>query len=340
MHRRKTHKTHKKHRKPVWKPLKRRSSPAFQFPPNFFNCFFQIKMEYNYDNSISNTYNNNGGTINGGTVAGTAMNVNNRSGGMLLHSLLIFLKIDTRDPLEAFESFRRASSYEGSGSSARTSSHNSGHQIVDLTGTKYTAHFVYIDGQPVSMEPYSRAPAGPGGHFEKHADAALAFKNELCCPIGKNLFREPIIASDGKVYEKDNILFNMKSHSIASPLTRETLTNQFTEDAEMKRNVLAFIEDQEFLEQHEKGKARAEKIHSLYPRLSPQKDTAIPKRPSPESDEERISKKLIVGDDDSGLQMILLNMFKEQLSETRNMIKEEVSARVSAAGRDLSKSIV
>lgn len=42
-------------------------------------------MEYNNYDGSSNSNTFNGPIINGGTVAGTAMNVNNRSGGMLLH---------------------------------------------------------------------------------------------------------------------------------------------------------------------------------------------------------------------------------------------------------------
>ncbi|KAJ1494200.1 hypothetical protein T484DRAFT_1766373 [Baffinella frigidus] len=65
---------------------------------------------------------------------------------------------------------------------------------------------------------------------------------EFICPITNDIFKDPVLASDGKTYEREGIELWMTSCTqrrlpITSPLTREQMGSNLMEDTEMVRRL-------------------------------------------------------------------------------------------------------
>ncbi|MEC8064056.1 MAG: U-box domain-containing protein [Pseudomonadota bacterium] len=66
---------------------------------------------------------------------------------------------------------------------------------------------------------------------------------DLCCPITQALIEIPVVASDGKTYEKHAIALWMSQGNATSPLTREPITNELTPDANYLSKLQATIQE-------------------------------------------------------------------------------------------------
>lgn len=65
---------------------------------------------------------------------------------------------------------------------------------------------------------------------------------DLICPITLQLFRYPVIASDGFSYEKWSLIKLLESNNPNSPLTRERLIKKYYDNQFLKQMVKTFIE--------------------------------------------------------------------------------------------------
>jgi truncated hemoglobin YjbI len=66
-----------------------------------------------------------------------------------------------------------------------------------------------------------------GNNLQKKLDELLEEDAELCCPVSLLLFIDPVIASDGFMYEKASIEGLLRARMV-SPLTREPLQKEYT----------------------------------------------------------------------------------------------------------------
>merc|ERR1712066_334139 len=65
-----------------------------------------------------------------------------------------------------------------------------------------------------------------GNQKQKEMDELLEEDSELCCPVSLVLFVDPVIASDGFMYEKAS-LDGLLRCKMASPMTRERLKKEY-----------------------------------------------------------------------------------------------------------------
>merc|ERR1712039_912242 len=65
-----------------------------------------------------------------------------------------------------------------------------------------------------------------GSEMQAKLDKLLEEDPEFCCPVSLVLFVEPVVASDGFMYEKDS-LQGLLRNRMASPMTREALKADF-----------------------------------------------------------------------------------------------------------------
>lgn len=65
-----------------------------------------------------------------------------------------------------------------------------------------------------------------GNPLQTKLDSLLEEDSDLCCPVSLMLFVEPVIASDGFMYEKDS-LRQLLANRMVSPMTRESLRGDF-----------------------------------------------------------------------------------------------------------------
>merc|ERR1719436_1167637 len=65
-----------------------------------------------------------------------------------------------------------------------------------------------------------------GNESQAKLDKLLEEDCELCCPVSLVLFVEPVIASDGFMYEKASVQGLLKNRMV-SPMTRESLKADF-----------------------------------------------------------------------------------------------------------------
>merc|ERR1712217_395241 len=72
-------------------------------------------------------------------------------------------------------------------------------------------------------------------------DKLLEEDSELCCPVSLALFVDPVIASDGFMYEKASIQGLLKNRMV-SPMTREVLKTEFIPAKQRKSAALQFRE--------------------------------------------------------------------------------------------------
>merc|ERR1711959_301242 len=65
-----------------------------------------------------------------------------------------------------------------------------------------------------------------GSNLQEKLDDLLAEDPDLCCPISLMLFTDPVVASDGFMYEKASLELLLRNNSV-SPMTRVGLEKQF-----------------------------------------------------------------------------------------------------------------
>jgi len=100
-----------------------------------------------------------------------------------------------------------------------------------------------------------------GSNLQEKLDDLLAEDPDLCCPVSLMLFTDPMVASDGFMYNRDS-LDQLIRTKMPSPMTRETLSKQYFPARERKRQCLEYREMQS-----EKLIAFAEQVLAQEPQL-------------------------------------------------------------------------
>merc|ERR1711879_668024 len=87
------------------------------------------------------------------------------------------------------------------------------------------------------------APAGRilGNSLQKRLDELCDEDSEICCPITLMLFKEPVIASDGFMYEAESVKQLIRNKQV-SPITRENLKKEYFPAKQKKSEVVAYRE--------------------------------------------------------------------------------------------------
>merc|ERR1712187_542358 len=80
-----------------------------------------------------------------------------------------------------------------------------------------------------------------GNSLQQRLDELCDEDSEMCCPVTLMLFRDPVIASDGFMYEADSVKQLIRNHQL-SPITREHLKKEYYPAKQKKSEVLAFRE--------------------------------------------------------------------------------------------------
>jgi hemoglobin len=80
-----------------------------------------------------------------------------------------------------------------------------------------------------------------GSSLQQKLDDLLTEDTDLCCPISLVLLSEPVVASDGFMYEKASLEELLRTTAI-SPMTRQSLKTQFFPAVERKKKALEFRE--------------------------------------------------------------------------------------------------
>jgi hypothetical protein len=80
-----------------------------------------------------------------------------------------------------------------------------------------------------------------GNALQKQLDDLCDEDSELCCPVTLVLFQEPVVASDGFMYEADSVKALIRNNQ-RSPITREKLNKQFFPAKQKKSEVLVYRE--------------------------------------------------------------------------------------------------
>jgi hypothetical protein len=78
-----------------------------------------------------------------------------------------------------------------------------------------------------------------GSDLQKRLDDLLEENSELCCPVSLVLFVEPVIASDGFMYEKGSLEGLLRANMV-SPLTREPLKKEYLPAKQRQAAALEF----------------------------------------------------------------------------------------------------
>jgi len=78
-----------------------------------------------------------------------------------------------------------------------------------------------------------------GNQKQKEMDDLLEEDPELCCPVSLMLFVDPVIASDGFMYEKAS-LDGLLRCNMASPMTRERLKKEYLPARQRKSAAIEF----------------------------------------------------------------------------------------------------
>jgi len=82
-----------------------------------------------------------------------------------------------------------------------------------------------------------------GSSLQTTLDDLLNEDPDLCCPISLVLYSDPVIASDGFLYEKaslETLIKNPTRHGIVSPMTREQLKPDFMPARQKKIEAIEF----------------------------------------------------------------------------------------------------
>jgi len=77
--------------------------------------------------------------------------------------------------------------------------------------------------------------------LQDRLDKLTSEDEDLCCPVSLMLFREPVIASDGFMYEKESLEGLLRAH-MASPMTREALKKEFIPARQRRSDAIRFRE--------------------------------------------------------------------------------------------------
>merc|ERR1711971_1065909 len=64
-----------------------------------------------------------------------------------------------------------------------------------------------------------------GSSMQQKLDELLDEDPDLCCPVSLMVFAEPVIASDGFIYEKSSLMTLLRNCQV-SPMTREVLKQE------------------------------------------------------------------------------------------------------------------
>jgi len=80
-----------------------------------------------------------------------------------------------------------------------------------------------------------------GSNAQQKLDELLTEDSDLCCPVSLVLLSDPVVASDGFMYEKASLEQILRAGAI-SPMTRERLQEQFFPAVERKKKALEFRE--------------------------------------------------------------------------------------------------
>eukprot|EP00933_Yihiella_yeosuensis_P067086 TRINITY_DN716_c0_g1_i1.p1 TRINITY_DN716_c0_g1~~TRINITY_DN716_c0_g1_i1.p1 ORF type:complete len:961 (+),score=185.41 TRINITY_DN716_c0_g1_i1:56-2884(+) len=80
-----------------------------------------------------------------------------------------------------------------------------------------------------------------GNTLQTRLDELCEEDSELCCPVTLMLFQNPVIASDGFMYEVESIKTLIRNHQ-ASPITRERLKQEYFPAKQRKSEVYSFRE--------------------------------------------------------------------------------------------------
>merc|ERR1712124_160286 len=80
-----------------------------------------------------------------------------------------------------------------------------------------------------------------GSNLQEKLDELLEEDPDLCCPISLMLLSDPVLASDGFIYEKASFQQILKTNA-TSPFTREKLTRKFCPAKERMKLALEFRE--------------------------------------------------------------------------------------------------
>merc|ERR1719191_1082322 len=78
-----------------------------------------------------------------------------------------------------------------------------------------------------------------GSSLQQKLDELLDEDPDLCCPVSLMVFEEPVIASDGFIYEKSSLLTLLKNRQV-SPMTREVLKQAYRPAQEKKQQAEDF----------------------------------------------------------------------------------------------------
>jgi hypothetical protein len=78
-----------------------------------------------------------------------------------------------------------------------------------------------------------------GNNMQKTLDELLEEEPDFCCPVSLMLFVDPVIASDGFMYEKASIQ-GLLQNRMVSPMTREPLKKEFLPAKQRKSAALEF----------------------------------------------------------------------------------------------------
>merc|ERR1719347_2182233 len=74
------------------------------------------------------------------------------------------------------------------------------------------------------------------------------------CPITQRVMRDPVIAFDGRCYEREAIEEYLKKHT-KSPVTgAEAITKMVFPNHELRSRIIAFVEAQEMASEEEESK--------------------------------------------------------------------------------------
>merc|ERR1719379_3137737 len=80
-----------------------------------------------------------------------------------------------------------------------------------------------------------------GNSLQTRLDELCDEDSELCCPVTLMLFKDPVIASDGFMYEADSVKQLIRNHHV-SPCTREQLKKEYFPAKQKKSEVTTFRE--------------------------------------------------------------------------------------------------
>merc|ERR1712087_1047141 len=80
-----------------------------------------------------------------------------------------------------------------------------------------------------------------GNKYQEQLDELLQEDPELCCPVSLVLFLNPVIASDGFMYEKASLEGLLRAN-MASPMTRERLKREHLPARQRKSAAIEFRE--------------------------------------------------------------------------------------------------